>query len=362
VRNVNKILVFTGGGIGDIIMSIPVLRSLGVCFKEAKIDIAISSRVKDVIDNLIQWHEIIVWDNGMTKKTITRSLVLNYDLYLRLRRNQYDLLIDLESIETKQAAYKRFLLYKFINPKRLAGRDTDGRGFFLDYKAKEVLLSHEHEVERRIAILGALGCDVSNKDISIEIGDEFRKTADNIFKQYGVSDDDFVVGINPNAFRPTRLWSVNKYILLAKMIRDHYGVKIAIVGGKDDQQIIDRFLCELGNEAAFALVGLNLMTLAAAVARMDIFVSNDTGPMHIAAAVKTPVVAVFGPENPYRYQPYLPEKMKRVVFLDDISCRPCTEYQCNRMDCLEPVSVDMVWEQFKLLSDTLRLGQHGYRL
>src|SRR3989304_6243213 len=135
-KDIKKILIFTGGGIGDVVMSLPALRSIGECFKGKEIDIAISSRVRDIVDNVIKWNDIIVWDKGLVKKTITRSMISNYDLLLYLRKRRYDLLIDIEAVETMQAAVKRFIFYKLINVKEIAGRNTDGRGFFLNYKTK----------------------------------------------------------------------------------------------------------------------------------------------------------------------------------------------------------------------------------
>lgn len=352
--DIKKILIFTGGGIGDIIMSIPALRSFGECFKGKEIDIAVSSRVRDVIENIIEWHEVIVWDKGLVKKTITRSLLTNYDLYLNLRKRKYDLIIDMEAIETNQAALKRFLFYTFINPLGIAGRNTDGRGFFLNFKTNEFLLSKEHEVDRRLAVVEAIECKVRDKDIGLKIEGHYRKIAKKILDDNGIASSDFFVGINPNAYRPTRLWDANKFVLLAKKIHSYYGAKIGIIGGKGDSAVVKRIIHEIGENVCFELIGLNLMTLAAVVSKMNFFVTNDTGPMHIAAAVKTPVVAIFGPENPFRYQPYMPEELKRVIFINNVECRPCTHFTCDKMVCLEQISVDMVWEAFKSLANDLK--------
>ena len=199
----------------------------------------------------------------------------------------------------------------------------------------------------------SLGCEIVSRDITLGLDRSYVEAADNILRTKGVKEGDFVVGINPNAFKPTRLWGVDRFIMLAKRIKEFYGAKIAVIGGESDMPVSERILNEIGKDGCFELVGLNLIALAAVISRFNVFVTNDTGPMHIAAAVKTPVVAIFGPENPYRYAPYIAEGLRRVVFINNISCRPCTKYDCDKMECMNPVTVDMVWDNFRSLADNI---------
>ena len=362
LKDIKKILIFTGGGIGDVIMSLPTLKSLHECFKDKEIDIAISSRTRDIIDTLPNWNDIIIWDKGLVKKTISRSIISNYKLFLELRRKQYDLLIDIETIESLRAAVKRFVFFKLINVKKIAGRDTDGKGFFLHYGAKERLLSTEHEVNRRLSVVEALGCKISNMNMFLELTDSHIDKANNILQARGLTDSDFIVGINPNAFRPTRRWGIDRFIMLAKKIRDYYGAKLFIIGGEGDASTLEIILRELGTKGCFELIGLDLITLAAVISRLNVLVTNDTGPMHIAAAVKTPVVAIFGPENPHRYAPYISDEFRRLVYINNVSCRPCTKFNCADTKCMNDITVDMVWENFKSLVDDLKLRQEQKKI
>ncbi|OGQ99988.1 MAG: hypothetical protein A2505_05590 [Deltaproteobacteria bacterium RIFOXYD12_FULL_55_16] len=351
--DIKKILIFTGGGIGDIVMSIPTLRLFGECFKDKEIDIAVSSRVKDVIEDIVDWHEVIVWDKGLVKKTITRSLMSNYGLYLNLRKRKYDLLIDIEAIESWQAAIKRFLFYKVISPGRIAGRDTDGYGFFLDYKVADSLCSAEHEVDRRLSLVAALGCQTISVDSSIKIDECQMRYADNLLREKGIGESDFVVGINPNAFKQSCQWGVEKFISLIKKILEKYKAKIVVIGSEGDRALVEKVIKEVNSDDCIPLTGLGLMQLSAVISKFHIFITNDTGPMHLAAAVKTPVVAIIG-IAPKRYAPYIAEDRKRVLCVDNLLCRPCSKVYCKKKLCLDSITVDMVWESFMSLAYNLK--------
>lgn len=353
LADIKKILIFTGGGIGDIVMSIPALRSFGECFKNRELDIAISSRVKDVIENIADWHEVIVWDKGLVKKTITRSLMSNFGLYLNLRKNKYDLLIDIEAIESWQAAIKRFLFYKVIGPGKIAGRNTDGRGFFLDYKTADSLSSNEHEVNRRLSLAAALGCQTLSIDSHIHIDKYHLEYADNLLRNKGIAESDFIVGINPNAFKQSCQWGLDKFISLSKKILKSYNAKIIIIGSEGDRPLVEKVVNDVKNDNCIALTGLGLIQLSAIISKFNIFITNDTGPMHLAASVDTPVVAIIG-ISPNRYAPYLVDNRKQVLSVDNLPCRPCSKIYCKDKFCLNPITVDMVWEAFKSLADDLK--------
>ncbi|MBI5326769.1 MAG: glycosyltransferase family 9 protein [Deltaproteobacteria bacterium] len=352
LRDIKRVLIFTGGGIGDIVMSLTALRSIGECFKGKEIDIAISSRVRDIVDNVINWNDVIVWDKGLVKKTITRSLMSNYGLYFNLRKRKYDLLIDIEAIESWQAAIKRFLFYKLISPGKIAGRNTDGHGFFLDYGVYDSLYSGEHEVNRRLSLVETLGCKTMSIDTSINIDESYRKYADNLLIDKGIAESDFVVGINPNAFKQSCQWGVDRFISLSKRILEIYKAKIVVIGSEDDRTLTEKVVEKVESDNCIALTGLRLMHLSAVISRFHIFITNDTGPMHIAAAVKTPVVAVIGQDHK-RYAPYMQDDNRRILYIENLPCRPCNKFDCNNKLCLDPISVDMVWDNFRSLADNI---------
>lgn len=358
LQDIKKILIFTGGGIGDVVMSLPALRSIGECFKGKEIDIAISSRVRDIVDNVIKWNDVIVWDKGLVKKTITRSLISNYEIYFNLRKRKYDLLIDIEAIESWQAAIKRFLFYKLISPGKIAGRNTDGHGFFLDYKVADSLCSGEHEVNRRLSLVETLGCKTMSIDTSINIDESYRKYADKLLIDKGIAESDFVVGINPNAFKQACQWGVDRFITLSKKILEIHKAKIVVIGSEGDRTLVEKVVKEVKSDNCIALTGLGLMQLSAAISKIHIFITNDTGPMHLAAAVKTPVVAIIG-QDPKRYAPYMQDENRRILCIDNLPCRPCNKFDCKEKLCLDPISVDMVWDNYKSLADNILRMRNG---
>ena len=123
-----------------------------------------------------------------------------------------------------------------------------------------------------------------------------------------------------------------------------------LTGSTEDRALVDTARRSMSDAAVIDLAGrLDLVTLAAVLARLDLYVTGDTGPMHLAAAVGTPVVAVFGPSDPTRYAPSDPDHHHRIVRID-LPCSPCNRIRLpparcvgHTPDCLEGIDADRVY-------------------
>ncbi|MCR4293847.1 MAG: glycosyltransferase family 9 protein, partial [Candidatus Kuenenia sp.] len=190
------------------------------------------------------------------------------------------------------------------------------------------------------------------------IDESYRKYADKLLIDKGIAESDFVVGINPNAFKQACQWGVDRFISLSNKILEIYNAKIIIIGSEGERTLVEMVVNEVKNDNCIALTGLGLIQLSAVISKFHIFITNDTGPMHLAAAVKTPVVAIIG-QDPKRYAPYIPDAIRRILYVDNLPCRPCNKFDCKEKLCLDPISVDMVWEKFKSLADNILRMRNG---
>jgi len=109
------------------------------------------------------------------------------------------------------------------------------------------------------------------------------------------------------------------------------------------------FIDELNDVEPILAIGFPLGRLGALLERVQLFISNDTGPFHIADALNIPFVVIFGPENFYRYGPYNTKSKSRIVTGMKISCSPCLKYECRTHECMESITPDMVWEEVESL-------------
>jgi heptosyltransferase-2 len=172
------------------------------------------------------------------------------------------------------------------------------------------------------------------------VGREEQEWAQGFLKDEGVKKNSILIGINPGStYGTAKCWFSERYLELARRLIRRADATIILVGGKDNTPLINHIASNLDGRIIEA-VGKDLLHLAALVKRCHLFITNDTGPMHIAAAVGTPVVAIFGSTNPVTTSPL--GNGHRIV-RKRVSCSPCLKRECpedNR--CMELISVDEV--------------------
>ena len=258
--------------------------------------------------------------------------------------------VNLCNISTLSGAIKMAMLFYVIGAKYRVGRNTHRRGFFFDLKISERLIEKAHEVERNLRVAETLGCDVSNRNMSIPLLPRDREFANRLFAQKGISKNEIAIGLNPGAARPTRRWMPERFAQVADKLAEKENARIIITVGKAEKSIAQD-IASLMHTTPIVLPGnLSLKQLAAIISKLTLFITNDTGPMHIASAFNIPLIALFGPGDPIRVGPYgNPET--QVVLKKDTPCSPCYRYECKNMLCLKSISVEEVLEAaYRLLT------------
>ena len=173
-------------------------------------------------------------------------------------------------------------------------------------------------------------------DVSSLITDESIRYVQQLFDSKGIKDNDLVIGLNPTANWPTRVWP--KFDVLARALEDKYGAKILIFGSKDDDEAVTRIV-KSSNSNAVKVTHLGLNEFMAAICGCDLFITNDTGPMHLACLLKRKIVALFGPTSIREVGPWGAES----VALQSNKCSDCFKYSCDKEDfCMEHISMEDV--------------------
>jgi ADP-heptose:LPS heptosyltransferase len=147
-----------------------------------------------------------------------------------------------------------------------------------------------------------------------------------------------VVPINPQATWPTKLWDNNKCAQVGDWLIQQ-GFSVVFTGGGGDRKVVDEIIAQMHYPAVNLAGDTTLKTLAALYGKAPLVISTDTGPMHIASAVGTPVVAIFGSTAPWRTGPF--GEKHQVVRLD-LPCSPCLKKQCDSRRCTTELGVDLV--------------------
>lgn len=339
-----KILVVNLGGIGDIIMSSPIIKLLRDYYQNAEICLLTIPRSLELSKNFAEIDKF--YTIPLRYRFIPVKFFIETIKTIRLLRNErFDLLINLRAVETFAGMIKMLLFAKLLNAKISIGRNLSNLGFFYTIPIKEQKYAKNSEVELTLNLLKPLGIEAALKEmyINYQVSSQSRSTIDKYLSEFHIEKQHLLIGLNPGAFRPSRRWPVGHWRDLIKLINTKYRTKIFITGEKSEVSIAKEIA--FGYDNVFVTNGLfSLDELAALIERLNVFITNDSGPMHLAAAVGTKLIGIFGPGDVDRFTPYVPKEKYRIVRKENIKCvRPCYKFKCKHPTCLIEISPEEVF-------------------
>jgi heptosyltransferase-2 len=299
----DNILVVQLAGLGDMILATPALLALRESFPKARIFLLTNSRGADIVKDSGDIDEIFVSNNIREFMRISA----------RLRGLHFDTVINLYRLYSLKGALKMFLLFTTIGGRRWVGRDTDGRGFFYHLKVKDSLKDREHEVVHKLDIIRALGGKAVEVKFKVSCRREDEVFIDKLLIGLGINENESVAGINCTTFQPKRNWTQENYRLLAGRLRSELPAKVVFCGSRFNYETTD-LSAKAPTEGIIDLVGkLKIGQLIALIKRCNIFISPDSGPGHLAAALNVPLVSLFGLGEYDKFRPYGDARMVRII-------------------------------------------------
>jgi 3-deoxy-D-manno-octulosonic-acid transferase/heptosyltransferase-1 len=343
-----KILIVKLSAIGDVLHTLPALTALRRHYPHAQIDWLVEEAAADLVQEHAALNRVLVWRRRefiqlLKSGKLATSGGLFMDLLFALRRTRYDLVIDF------QALLKSSLWIFLARGRRKAGFDqgmehSENSHLFLNERIPPVSMEM-HALDRGLALLQSLGIPDMQVVYDLPIGAEEERTAEELLKESGVPLNHPFIAINPVAKWPTKLWTARRFGELAGRLLQK-GFQVVFTGSGEDRPLLDDMTGTLGSSVG-RLDGRTRLKVLAAVYRLaGAVVSTDTGPMHLAAAVGTPVVALFGPTAPWRTGPY---GENHIVLRSGVSCSPCFSRSCKTaelepMACMNRITVEQVAE------------------
>jgi heptosyltransferase II len=337
----NNILLICIGGIGDIVMMTPVIKALQERLPMARLSVLTIPRSREAAGNVM--GKRTVYTLPMVYKYPTFfSLVRIIPMVFHLRKQRFDLLINLRATETEAGKWKMWLLTKFVNARTSIGRNINGKGAFYTFAVGEKVEESRTEVELTARLLEPLGIQGIATRIAYEVKPSDRDYLERYLGECGVKPGAKLIGMNPGAFRPSRRWPLSHWKSLIALINHDFPSYRIIVTGETAEIPFISGLCVAENVLCTG-GKLTIGQLAALCERMEVFITNDTGPMHLAAAVGTKVVALFGPGDVERFKPSVAEARCRIVRTGEVPCkRPCYQFRCDDPICLTSITADQV--------------------
>jgi len=190
-----------------------------------------------------------------------------------------------------------------------------------------------------------LGCDVSSKpEVKIKISEKERRTASDVLQSMGISFYDRLVLLHPGSGGSAREWKPENFATLAADLKKK-GYDVVITGGKTETELVQRVAQNAGEGVRSLVSTLKLKEFAALIQTAKLFIANSTGPLHIAAAVGTPVIGFFAPVrvmSPKRWGPLTDQK--KIFVPDPAQCSRCKGNECQGNDCMQQITVEQVLE------------------
>jgi len=331
-----KILIINLAGIGDFLLCTPALRALRQAHPDAKITLLVSGRIEELAKRTVPVDDVLCFDLNYGGIIPKKKVWDNLRIIWGLRKERFDLALNMRTLVSDKSAKKIQFLLKLIAPAKTCGRDTEGRGHFFDIKVAETDVGQKFEMEYDLEMVEALGAKVADRKVELNIDEETRGFIEQMFQGQEVPEFRRLIGIHPGGM-PSRRWDVNRFAEVINMLTEDEDTLFVITGGPAEVSLAKK-LRERARAKIMDLSGqLSVFETAAVIDKCQLFISNDTGPMHMAAALGTPLVAIFGPGDLTRFDPRNISS-KAVVLHEPVDCAPCNLVTCDRMTCLEKIT------------------------
>jgi heptosyltransferase I len=338
-----NILIVKLSAIGDVIHTLPSLAELRRLYPDAHITWVIEEVAADLIKNHPYLDEVLV---SRRKKWIKDIRGLRFDPAIReikeyiktLRQRRYDLVIDFHGL------FKSSMMVFLSRSKRKLGYDSwqELSGLFLNEKIPEDM--NKHAVDRYLDFPRYLGAKIDHAEFILPPDKEAQAKVKILLDKYHLEDKKFIA-VNPIALWETKLWSNEKFAHLARLINDNLQMKVVITGS--DKETLDKMTSSTNKEIINLGGQTSIPELACLYKKARIVISTDSGPMHLAAAVGTPVIALFGPTDPARTGPYGPG---HTIIRTELACSPCLLKKCPTKKCMEDITPRQVFAAVEKLT------------
>ncbi|MBI5574599.1 MAG: lipopolysaccharide heptosyltransferase II [Elusimicrobia bacterium] len=327
-----KLLIIQTAFLGDVVLTIPLIQAAKKYLK-AQISVVCIPATKNILEEHFAIDEIIVFD----KKNSGKGFVSLIKFAKKLKGKKFDVAI------IPHPSFKSGLIsYLADIPERIGFSNSAGRIFFTD---KVFYALNKHQLERYLDLLKHFGVEVEEEKTEIHIDGRYEQFADNILPK-----DKVIFGINPGSVWATKRWFHERYAELSDRIVNELNGQVVIFGGPDDIETASKVEKNMKSKAINLSGKTTLKQLSALIKKCRVFITNDSGPMHIAAALDIPTVAIFGPT--VRQFGFFPYSKNATVIEKNVPCKPCSPHGPNKcpkkhFDCMNKITVNEVFDAVK---------------
>jgi heptosyltransferase-2 len=338
-----KILIRATNWIGDAVMTIPVVQAIRRAYPEAHISLLAKPWVSEI------FHENPDIDETILHEESHASIIGKFRLASKLRKKKFDTAILLQN------AFDAALITRLAGIPERIGYNLDSRGFLLTHAIpvnEEV--QAKHQVYYYLDLLKSIGLQAGNPRPYIYLGDDEKQWARDFLRSHFTGKNSALIGINPGAtYGSAKRWPAERFATVISGIVKELNGRVIIFGSEKETDIAEEIVNNVvtqGHQFSSQVLNLSgktsLRELAALIAECDVFVTNDSGPMHMAAALCIPVVAIFGSTD---WKATGPFGEGHKVITKNVPCSPCMKRECpeEHLKCMTEIGADEVFGAVK---------------
>jgi heptosyltransferase II len=349
VNGIQSIFIRGTNWVGDAVIAIPAMREIRRLFPQARISLLVRPWVRDIYSAVEFVDEVLEYDKSGMHRGWRGFLRLISDL----RERRFDLAILLQN------AFEAALLAWCARIPARIGYARDGRSLLLTHPCKiHPEVRRVHQAHYYLGILSGMGWiqerlwerEDYSLSIRVRVREEDAAAARKILRSSGIQEGDTVIGVNPGAFYgPAKRWFPDRYAAVADALAKDYHARIVIFGAHNELRIAQEVAAAM-EQAPVILVGqTTLGQLMGLLKECRLLITNDSGPMHLAAALDVPQLAIFGSTSEIATGPL---SRNAVVIKHSVDCNPCFLRDCpTDFRCMKGILVEQVLEEArKILS------------
>lgn len=342
--NWDNVLVLQTSFLGDTVLTLPLIAEIRRRFPVRNLTVVCQPAGRELLRDHPAIDELIVDD----KKGANRGWKGLRAKAAELKRRQFTV-----AISPHKSLRSALLLCLAGIPCRIGFRQS--AGWFLFHRRAE-RDPRRHDLERNLSVLQPLGVEPEECERTLElpVSPTVQNTVDEKLRALCNGADRMLVGVNPGSVWPTKRWSAAGFAELILMLKQKLDCQVLLFGGAEDAAVVEDVQSRCGG-AAVSLVGrIGLRELGAAIGRCAAFVTNDSGPMHVAIARRVPTVAIFCATTPELG--FFPYSSNAIVVGRELSCRPCASHGGRRCplghaNCIREISAEKVFDCVRRLLD-----------
>ncbi|HAV42829.1 TPA: hypothetical protein DCX15_02270 [bacterium] len=350
----SKVLIISTHDIADVLTATPAIIGLREKYPFSYLAFLVNDRCAQVVTNNPRLDDVFIIKTTQYQDELLQGVREVGDVFREieelvsnLQRIEFDLVINFSIWNTagiityliKPQAFKGFMIDEYW---QYSFSDDWWREYLY------ILLTQPYQLHKTgLSVvdrhLRLANIELTEKRLEIYIGEEEREFARRFFRSHQIKEMDVVIGLNPGSDWYTKKWPKERYAKIGTQLSQKYNAGIIVFGGPGDIRLVDEICKLIGLRSINMADKTTLKELAALIQRCNLFVTNDTGPMQVAAAVNVPIIGIYGPTSSVNRPPY--GAKRKILLQAEVECGPCFKRyvkDCKEKTCMYTISVERV--------------------